>query len=735
MGKPCIGLTLWMALFGVMASEAPGQWSYEDWNPDGEYTTLDGIVFDSTIHCGNGQNFVKVGEDHYRFRARVAERKYTWYYNFRAEFPEAMIGETITLEVADINRGGADYLERAAVYSLDGSYWSPIGEENIDVCPWTPTGYPEIDNAYGDPTHVPHGVQYEVEVQSTEMWFATPTPYTLQQRDALLDGMAAAHPDLVQVTTLGDSYHSPTHGYPIRMARVTAPGDASERENIFIMSGEHCSETAGIYACDGWMREVLEHPDWLEDYAFYFVPIVNVDGVYYGATYYNMPPNLTDGPGVNLSPNWPEYLRTEPEVQAMWPVLEQLEPVFFASLHNGCGRTNMDVLGPDSTGTEELVDAWRDEVGFGINDSTTHGYPTRAWAVLYDEGITELAYTIETLLIHKQAGFDTYQESYAETGRQLARGTINALNAREEPPPQINYSESFPNDTGVDIALDNHISGWHARYELNPDEEVLNPSGKISGREAKISRYPGPDGAEGGYVYLQAKDAWVDTDTEFVVYVQETLDRTAHELTSMTWEMKNDYADTLARVAVCIDDAWYVSDETFSQSSTWAEQEFDFTDAADAWRSLDFDMAGGPGSDIEVGDLLSADLPGGDITRFGLYFLNNGGNMLIARVDDFNVGSVPSLEGDLSGDGFVGGDDLDIVRSFWGQSVTEGDLLQGDASGDGFVGGDDLDIVRANWGQGTPPAPASVPVPSTAVLLMAGAFFLTAHGIRKRSRE
>jgi len=86
----------------------------------------------------------------------------------------------------------------------------------------------------------------------------------------------------------------------------------------------------------------------------------------------------------------------------------------------------------------------------------------------------------------------------------------------------------------------------------------------------------------------------------------------------------------------------------------------------------------------------------------------------------FSEGGGPSLDGDLNGDGFVGGDDLDIVRSFWGQNVDQGNLLQGDPSNDGFVGGDDLDIVRANWGQGTPPATTSVPEPSACVLLVGG---------------
>ena len=77
-----------------------------------------------------------------------------------------------------------------------------------------------------------------------------------------------------------------------------------------------------------------------------------------------------------------------------------------------------------------------------------------------------------------------------------------------------------------------------------------------------------------------------------------------------------------------------------------------------------------------------------------------------------------TLPGDLNGDGFVGGADLDIVRSFWGQDVTPGNKLHGDPSGDGFVGGDDLDEVRAHWGEGTPPATGTVPEPAGLMLIL-----------------
>ena len=54
---------------------------------------------------------------------------------------------------------------------------------------------------------------------------------------------------------------------------------------------------------------------------------------------------------------------------------------------------------------------------------------------------------------------------------------------------------------------------------------------------------------------------------------------------------------------------------------------------------------------------------------------------------------------DVDGNGSVGGGDLDVIRTHWGQAVIEGDLTRGDISGDGFVGADDLDMLRGQWGQ------------------------------------
>ena len=78
-----------------------------------------------------------------------------------------------------------------------------------------------------------------------------------------------------------------------------------------------------------------------------------------------------------------------------------------------------------------------------------------------------------------------------------------------------------------------------------------------------------------------------------------------------------------------------------------------------------------------------------------------------------------ALAGDLNGDGFVGSDDLDIVRVNWGASVEPGRWDLGDPSGDGMVNSTDLDVIRANWGNGT--QPATVPEPGFWGIVVSGA--------------
>lgn len=86
------------------------------------------------------------------------------------------------------------------------------------------------------------------------------------------------------------------------------------------------------------------------------------------------------------------------------------------------------------------------------------------------------------------------------------------------------------------------------------------------------------------------------------------------------------------------------------------------------------------------------------------------------------------LAGDLSGDGFVGIEDLNIVLGNWNQTVTPGSLIEGDPSMDGFVGIEDLNVVLGNWNAGTPPSVSVVPEPASAALAELLATWMLANG-------
>jgi hypothetical protein len=80
------------------------------------------------------------------------------------------------------------------------------------------------------------------------------------------------------------------------------------------------------------------------------------------------------------------------------------------------------------------------------------------------------------------------------------------------------------------------------------------------------------------------------------------------------------------------------------------------------------------------------------------------------------IWDLPAVAGDLNADGFVGIADLNLVLSFWNQTVPPAPSIA-DPNGDGFIGIADLNIVLGNWNAGVPPPPTNVPEPASVVLL------------------
>lgn len=75
--------------------------------------------------------------------------------------------------------------------------------------------------------------------------------------------------------------------------------------------------------------------------------------------------------------------------------------------------------------------------------------------------------------------------------------------------------------------------------------------------------------------------------------------------------------------------------------------------------------------------------------------------------------------GDLTGDLFVGVEDLGIILANWGGDVESFNISRGDLTGDGLVGNADLQLVLSRWGDGPPPE-INIPEPGTLALLSIG---------------
>ncbi len=102
------------------------------------------------------------------------------------------------------------------------------------------------------------------------------------------------------------------------------------------------------------------------------------------------------------------------------------------------------------------------------------------------------------------------------------------------------------------------------------------------------------------------------------------------------------------RIAVQIDGNWYATSQVFANTvavasaanfNTLAQQEtFNWTTAASAWDSLTFV----PGTSLSLGSTLTSDLPGDNITAFGLYSDQEpGGGNATRRADTYEIDTVP----------------------------------------------------------------------------------------------
>lgn len=136
-------------------------------------------------------------------------------------------------------------------------------------------------------------------------------------------------------------------------------------------------------------------------------------------------------------------------------------------------------------------------------------------------------------------------------------------------------------------------------------------------------------------------------DVKYFIWTDEyEVNRSVNEVDKISWYQGNETKTDEDRVAIRIGSQWYVSTAVFTQSvgvgtkgnfNGKAEQKiFTFTTDKSAWNELNFtaDSAGG----LSIGAALSADLPSGNITAFGLYTDNKTKTF---RFDTYEISAVP----------------------------------------------------------------------------------------------
>ena len=123
---------------------------------------------------------------------------------------------------------------------------------------------------------------------------------------------------------------------------------------------------------------------------------------------------------------------------------------------------------------------------------------------------------------------------------------------------------------------------------------------------------------------------------------------------------------------------------------------------------------------------------------FNQLVISDDGNQLVVGSPDmdtiylFSLGS-PNIPGDANNDGKVDGSDVTILAGNWQKGVDDGltaSWEEGDFNGDGKVDGSDVTILAGNWQYGVDATTASVPEPTSLVILISLA--LTVACLRRR---
>jgi len=198
------------------------------------------------------------------------------------------MGNLINVQFQDGDASGYRYYTAEVNYSTatfpDKHWWFYFSMSNTTYNNENWLRVP--DGNYSCGNNVTRNFNVTLSVTQDKIWLAPIPPYTVTMRDNLLTSFASS--PYLNVTSLGIT----PLGQNLTVATITDPiypGD--DKFKIYIIAQQHAGETPSSFLTEGMIRFLLNETDETaakirRSYIFRIVPIVNVEGVYYGISRY-----------------------------------------------------------------------------------------------------------------------------------------------------------------------------------------------------------------------------------------------------------------------------------------------------------------------------------------------------------------------------------------------------------------------------------------------------------------
>jgi uncharacterized repeat protein (TIGR02543 family) len=378
---------------------------------DGTYTTTktfkftvepappaDDIIFDSNFDMGNLINVTyiegRAGYRHYKaatnytigydpVAGRTNNDKHWWFYFSM----ENAAGKTIAVSIVNgtdsdwstSQTAGNRWPEIEPVYSYDNINWYRV--------PLSCVSY--------DRTAKVFTINITVPPEYDKVWLAPLPPYTIARRNALFAEFADS--PYLKVESLGTT----PGGQQLLVATITDPAYPDENKfRSYVIAQQHSGEVPASWEAEGLIRFLLsDNPTAAairRSFIFRIVPIVNVDGVYYGVSRYTP---IRNGYQYDLNRQWSlaasgstsSYL--QPEIKWIWQDLLTFKPHSFNDMHS---TINTEVGSPKEaltyswSTTDSTVIAFRAKLKEGGWPETVTGTTSYACTVIHNSlGIKE----------------------------------------------------------------------------------------------------------------------------------------------------------------------------------------------------------------------------------------------------------------------------------------------------------------------------------------------------------